>query len=976
MELRILGPLEVDAGDGPVSLGPPKQRALLALLLLRSNEVVPRETAIDTLWGERPPERAANALQVYVHGLRKLLGKESIALRGAGYALDVTPGELDLLRFERLLADGQATLAADDPATATERFGEALGLWRGEPLADLPPEMLADERARLAELRLRAHELNVDARLALGWHEDLVAEIETLVAAQPFRGRPRAQLMLALYRAGRQAEALAAFQAARRTMADELGLEPSADLRELERAILRQDPSLRLARRQADLRLPEPRTALVGRALDVVAVATRLRDADTRLLTLTGPGGVGKTRLAIEAAAELGSQLGDGAFFVDLAPLADPRQVVAAIAAALDIAEQETPTMEAVLATLGDRAAVVVLDNFERLLASADAVSKLLGGAPRVRALVTSRTPLGLAGEHEYAVAPLDVPAESEAFEALARNDSVSVFVARAQAADREFQLTGDNAADVAGICRAVDGLPLALELAAARAKLLTPAQILERLARPLEVLAGGGRDLPERHQTLRATIDWSHDLLDEQERRLFAELAVFSGGCTLEAAEAVCDARLDTLAALLDNGLVRRQQPRSGEPRFRLLDVVHEYAAERLEERGAHTVRDRHARYYTLLADRLGPELIGPQMPTAREQLTADHGNLRAALAHALTREPELGFRLIGALRPYWGATTRGSEASAWLESAFGDRPAAATPAQVGALVVLGRRYMNEGRYEESRAVLEQAVADGRRFACSSEAAVALTYLAWLAAAAGDYADSLRFADEAVDLARRGGDRWAERQGLAMVAGALINRGEVAAARPHLDRSLVLAEQLGDPATLVLALVNSGYGAICAGDLGRARSELERAVGMCKELDQAASTVGALQALAWQANLAGDRARAEAILREALELLREEGRHSYRVDVLTEVAVTLAEAAPEKAARILGAATAGAAAAGMRRSVPMTERVEALRELLAKRLGEDELEARLADGALFDLETATDDALAALDHPAATATT
>jgi predicted ATPase/DNA-binding SARP family transcriptional activator len=967
MEFRLLGPLEVHAAGGPLPLGPPKQRTLLALLLMRANEVVSRDVAIDTVWGEGPPERAANALQVYVHGLRKVLGQERIERRGAGYALHAEHDEVDVLRFERLFEQGRAALAANTPAAAEQRFADALALWRGEPLADLPGDALSDERGRLAELRLHSLELDIDARLTLGRQDELIAELETLVAGNPFRERFRAQQMLALYRAGRQAEALQAFQAARRTLSDELGLEPSLVLSELERAILRHDPSLRLAERRPELRLPQPRTPTVGRALDVAAVTARLRDADTRLLTLTGAGGIGKTRLAVEAAADLGSTLADGAFFVDLAPVADPAQVAPAIAAMLEVAgEDRQPALEAVVATLRGLEAVLVLDNFERLLASANVVARILDGAPRIRILVTSRTPLRLTGEQEYAVQPLATPMGHEGFEALARNDSVAVFVSRAHAADRAFRFDDDNADDVAAVCRALEGLPLALELAAARVKLLTAAQIRERLEYPLDVLTGGSRDLPERQQALRATIDWSYDLLAEGAQRLLAELSVFAGGCTLDAAEAVCDAELEALTSLLDNSLLRRSEALGSEPRFRMLDAVREYATERLGKVAADPVRERHAGYYASLAERIAPDLRGPGMTAAFAALSAERDNLLAALTHALAHDREVGFRIVSALRPL-ATAAREREVVDWLEAAFREQPEASTSAQVGALVVLGRHHMIAGRYEDSREVLARAVRGGRRFDCSSDAAAASTYLAWLSLTAGDYDEGRRLAEEGIVLARRGSDLWAERQGLAMVAGALINDGKVEAARPYLDRSLELAGRLDDPATTVIALVNSGYGTICTGDLKRARADLERALAVARKLDQLAAIVSALLPLAWQANAANEPERARALLAEALEILQEEAHHMYRVDALTEVAVTLADTEPAAAARFLGAAEAGSDVAGVRRPPPMGKRVDAVRQRLAESLGDERLAELLAEGARLDLAQAVSDAHAAL---------
>jgi predicted ATPase/DNA-binding SARP family transcriptional activator len=921
VDFRLLGPLEAHHDGESLRLGPPKQRALLALLLLRANEVVTRDTAIDALWGDDPPERAAEALQVYVHGLRKALGHDRIALRGTGYALDVESDELDLQRFELLLALGQSALAAENPAAAAAHFEAALGLWRGEPLADVVLE--STEPARLAELRLRALELDADARLALGQHEDLVAQLEALVAEQPLREAFSRQLMLALYRSGRQADALDVFRATRKLLADELGLEPSPALAELERAILRHDASLRPAGTRAKLQLPTPATAFVGRNLDVAAVCAQLRD-ETQLLTLTGPGGIGKTRLAIEAAAELGAELADGAIFVDLAPTADPANVPATIAATVVVGEVEgRSVLDALTARLRPLEAVLVLDNFERLLDAAPIVAQLVENAPRLRVLVTSRAPLHLMHEREYHVQPLDV-----------LDDAIAIFVARAKAADPGFTLTEENRGTVAEICEAVEGLPLALELAAARVRLLTPEQLLARLGEPLAVLAGGVRDAPARQQTLRATIDWSYELLDAEAQLLFGRLAVFAGGCTLEAAEGVCEAGLEPLSSLLDTSLLARQPG----PRFRMLGV---------------DVQARHAEYFTALAERIGADLIGPRRVAALRELVSEHENLRAALAYALEHDVELGFRVASALRPYWTTSARSREIRVWLDQAFGRDDSVDTPVRVGALLVLGRQEMTAGDYVQARATLERVVETARELGCWSEAAVALGYLAWLSAGEHDDNACRRLAEEAIELARRAGDRWAERQGLAMVAAPLVNAGEYGAAATHLDRSLAIARELGDPTTIVLALVNSSYSAIAGGALDRARPQLEEALELCRGLDEPPSTVSVLQLLAWEASLAGEPDRARESLCEALQLLRAGGRHSQLVDVLSEAALELEQTDPQTAAKLLDAADAHPTARG----VPAIERYGPLRDRLGSP-GEP----------MLSLEDAVTEALAALE--------
>ena len=389
-----------------------------------------------------------------------------------------------------------------------------------------------------------------------------------------------------------------------------------------------------------------------------------------------------------------------------------------------------------------------------------------------------------LDAEHEYAVPPLEVPAQADEPAALARNDSVSIFVARAQALDRDFELTESNAAAISAICRALEGLPLALELAAARSKLLAPHQILRRIDRPLEFLTGGGRDLPARQQTLRATIDWSYQLLDIDERRLFAQLSVFASGSTLEAVEAVCEATLEPLAALLDNSLLRRDQQPGREPRFRMLETVREYASELLEAEGAEILRARHAAYFAGLAERCERELVGPRTQATLGQLAQEHDNLRAMLAYTLEENLELGFKVAAALRRYWEMEARGREIRTWLEQALPRRQGPPTRASTGAELVLGRQLIDAGDYGEAEAIFRHALASARRFGWAGEAAIALTQISWLRAAAGDELEAERRGVEAIGLARRANDLWAERLGLAMIAGSLL--GAASSSKPE----------------------------------------------------------------------------------------------------------------------------------------------------------------------------------------------
>lgn len=963
---RLLGPVEAEIDGRPVALGAPKQRLLFAFLLLHANQVVSRERAIDFLWGEDPPSAASNSLQVYVHGLRKQLGGARIETRGTGYVLTVGSGELDLHRFDRLVSDGRAALEKGSAGLAAKRLTEALGLWRGEPLGDLSIDSVEAERAVLSERRHAAHELRIDAHLALGRHDGLVAELEELIAEHPYRERLRAQHMLALYRSGRQADALAAFQAARQTLAEELGIEPSPELRELERAILRQDPSLRPATSGGDLRLPSPATRLVGRRLEVAAVCAELRRPDLALLTLTGPGGVGKTRVAIEAATELGTELADGAFFVDLQATVDEARLGSAIASALDIGEQPgEDTVDTLARELSTREALVVLDNFERLVSAAPVLATLLRAAPRLRFLVTSRVPLRIAGEHEYPVPPLPVPAESDELEVLAQNDSIAVFTARARALDPQFQLSDANARFVAGICRALDGMPLALELAAARVKLLSAEEILARLVRPLDVLAGGQADLPPRQQTLRATIDWSHELLTEEQQALLARLSVFAGGCTLEAVEAVCGAALEPFAALLDGGLLLREQPVSGGPRFRMLDPVREYAAERLDPDDGESTRTRHAAFFVEFAETLAPKLTGPEARRALDRLSEEHENLWAVLAYASTHDIEVGFRLTSALRRYWEMAARGREIREWLE---GTLPAASgddTPARVGALIVHGRQLVDAGEYQQAPEVFARVAAAARRLGLDGDAALALTQLGWLSTVAGDLRQSEQYKLEALKLARAANELSVERLALALLAGSRVEAGDFAGARPLLDNALALARRIGDARAVANTLTNIGWASIRAGDLPAARAALEESLQLCEELGYPVATVVALSMLGSEANLAGEHERAIEFLLRALSVGREVGRPINLLEALTELAFAYVGAEPAFAAQLLAAADAAYAEREIVRPAPEGIRVEQCWTTLSSNLDRATLARSKTAGSRLGLDQAIKQVLA-----------
>jgi DNA-binding SARP family transcriptional activator len=494
VQFRILGPLEVLDDQGrPLALGGPKQRALLAVLLLDAGAVVSAERLVDELWGDAPPGSARSVLQVYVANLRKVLEPARarraagwvLRTRSPGYLVAVGPDDLDLGRFERLAEQGRAALAAGDAEKAAGLLRGALELWRGPALADVALEASGQaEVTRLEERRLAAVEDRIQAELALGRHHELTGELEALVAAHPLRERLHGQLLLALYRSGRQAEALAAYRRTRQVLAEELGIDPGRPLQELERAILAQDPGLdwtpaavSASQRTSCRRpgtLPVPPTPLIGREQALAEVTALVRQGHTRLVTLTGVGGTGKSRLALQAAADLAGEFPDGAWFVALAPVADPQLVLATLAQALGVKEAGgQPLQERLHEELRALRLLVVLDNFEHLLAAAPAVTGLLAACPDLAVLVTSRAALRVSGEQIYEVPPLATPDLATlqdvtlpaGGDGLLANDAVALFVTRARAVRPDFTLTPANATAVATVCARLDGLPLALEL-------------------------------------------------------------------------------------------------------------------------------------------------------------------------------------------------------------------------------------------------------------------------------------------------------------------------------------------------------------------------------------------------------------------------------------------------------------------------------------------------------------------------------
>ena len=976
MDFRILGPLEVLDEGRAITISGRRQRALLVLLLLHANETLSTDRLIDELWGERPPAGAAKTVQVQISRLRKaLLGGGGdgaaglVVTRARGYELRLDPERVDVHRFERLAAEGRSELAGGHPEGAIAALERALSLWRGPPLVDLAREPFAQaEVARLEDLRLAALEQLIDARLALGGHAEVIGELDSLIARHPYRERLRAQQMLALYRSDRQAEALQAYQDARRTLVEELGIEPGERLRDLERAILAQDPALAapatgsptrnegevsappgrpptgvvtflltdiegssglweadaeamaaalelhdqliartvaahagwllkakgegdstltvfgrasdavtctialqralhgaawpggldlqvrvalhtgeaheragdffgpalnraarlrslarggtvvlsqataeivrerlppgvdlvgLGRQQlrglshpenvfelravsrgvpagesalqprltapaeevaapgrppATARVPAPPTRTIGRDAECSAIARLLGRGETRLVTLAGPGGVGKTRLAAEVATVFGGQCRDGSRFVSLASLRAAGQVETTLAGAFEVvvAEGERPR-DALARWLAPRELLLVIDNFEHVLTAAPLVSELLHAAPGLTVLATSREPLSLRGERVVRVA------------GLSDEHGAELFLERARDLDPDLAPDDAEREAIVALCRRLDGLPLAIELTAPWISVVPIVQLASRLQQPLALLDRGARDAPARQRTLRATIDWSYDLLDADARSALAALAVFSGGFTLDAAQTVARAGLETLAQLQAKSLIARR----GE-RLLMLETLRDYAAERLAERAdADDVRTRHAEYYVTLADDGEAGLEGPDWVVWRRRLDAEIDNFRAAFAWLVAGprvEPALV--LASSLQPFWRPGGHDREIRSWLDSALSladdttpprTRARALLASSRGALMASARFALLDPELAERHATT--ALHLYRQLGDQAGIAECLVSLGYRQVCAGRYRLASTLAQQALTAARASGD-------------------------------------------------------------------------------------------------------------------------------------------------------------------------------------------------------------------------
>jgi predicted ATPase/DNA-binding SARP family transcriptional activator len=776
VDCRVLGPVEVLDGGSVLTLGGSKPRLIVALLLAARGQVVPIDRLVDALWGPRPPPTAVPTLQTHVSRLRRLFTMGSdlprIETHPPGYRLDVAASGLDAARFEAGV--GRARHELDrDPRAALSTAEATLGEWRGPAFAEFAGEdCLQAEAARLEELRVVAHEVIVDARLACGEHRDVIGLLEVLVADHPLRERLWAQLMLALFRSGRPGEALRRSAELRGLLRDELGLSPSAEVRALEGDILAERPELTWAAPAPDpgpksaVPLPRDPASLVGRDGELEVVRGLV--ADTRLVTVTGSGGVGKTRLVQELLEEFSASFSDGIRWVELAPVRGGDPAVAAVATALELQRRPERSLEdSIVDVLAPLSLLLVLDNCEHVLEGvAPLVARILRRCPTVRVLATSREPLGLPGEATWTLPPLDVPSSGAAGLAeVSASTAVALFTARAAAARPGFVLDESSRRTVAAICIRLDGIPLALELAAARVRSMTLADVADRLDARFGLLATA-RAADPRHRTLLDVVRWSHDLLTPAEQMLFARVCVFAGSFDLARAEDVCASQDDLapsdvaalLAALVDKSMVVATES-GGRMRYRLLETLREFARARLRERPEAAATGRaHARSHLRSAREAGEGLDGPDEQHWSQRIEEDLEDLREAFGVSVRLgDLDTALELVTAIREFAFRSIR-YEILDWAATITAVPGAQARPLFPVALAMVAYGRFVRGEVTGASVAARNAIEAAERLDAPT-LALAERVMGNVLFYRGETTESLRWMDRMLEVARASGE-------------------------------------------------------------------------------------------------------------------------------------------------------------------------------------------------------------------------
>ncbi len=935
VRIKLLGTFTISVGSRTISQDEWRLRKaanLIKLLALAPAHHLHREQLVEALWPDLGTNAASNNLRRVLHSARKTLdpalGTRYLASEEGWLAL--CPGGMlwvDVEAFEQAAATARRER---EPAA----YSAALELYAGELLpADRYEEWAEDRRQQLRRLDLALLVELADIYEERGEYGPAIEALTTVTAEEPAHEEAHAALMRLYALSGRQAEALRQYERLEEALSRELGVGPNASSRALREEISSNEFPLKGSRNRGISpgdpassgrhNLPAARSSFVGRETELRKLKRNL--AMTRLLTMTGAGGCGKTRLALEVARELVGAYPDGVWLVELAPLSDGALVAHALASVLGIKEQPDRSLtEALVAFLRAKRALLVMDNCEHLVDDvAHFVDTLLNSCAHLRVLATSRESLNVEGELNWLVPSLSVPSlgQSPTVGELEGYESVRLFVDRARHRNPAFSLTPENAHAVSQICERLDGIPLGIELAAARVGLSVD-QIATRLDDSLRLLTTGSRTASPRQRTLRGTLDWSYALLSESERRLFCRLSVFAGGWTLEAAEIVGaegDTEqgdvFDVISRLVEKSLLVAETRGRGRVRYRMLEPIRQYSREKLEESGeAEEVRRRHASFFLALAEEAEPKLRGPEDVEWLERLEVEHDNMRAALSWARERrEDEVALRLAGALGWFWQPHGHYSEGRKWLKGALAKANGASAAARAKALHRLGSLTWAQGDFDRAGALAQEGLKLSEQAGLGgSVAAMFLGTLGWKAMIHGDYAQMKEVFEESLRLSRDADDKWGIADAILGLGSAIDFLDDRERGKELYQESIGLARELGYASALALGLLSLGYALLLDGEYEGVAALNEEAVAVFREHGYKGDFKLALDNLGWAALLQGDYDRARNSYKESLTLCKELGDKLHTSESLDGLAcISAAEGEAERAARLFGAAQA-----------------------------------------------------------------